>query len=48
MTNFLNTLKNAGEMDTEKAASLFGWETITKAYGKGRITFDGDVIIFIQ
>lgn len=48
MTNFLNTLQNAGEMNTEKAASMFGWEIITKAYDKGRITFDGDVVIFIQ
>ena len=48
MTNFLNTIRNAGEMEAEKAASMFGWEIITKAYNKGRITFEGDVIIFIQ
>ena len=48
MTNILNTLKNEGEMDTEQAARTFGWELITQAYNKGRITFEGDAIIFIQ
>ena len=48
MTNLINTLKNAGEMATDEAVTRFGWEVITKAYNKGRITFAGEYIVFVQ
>ena len=48
MISFLNTLKTNGEMNTDKATALFGWDVITKAYNKGRITFEGSLIVFVQ
>ena len=48
MSNLINTLKNAGEMATDEAVTRFGWSVITKAYNKGRITFAGEYIVFVQ
>lgn len=48
MRNFIATIAQVETMNITQAVAAFGMDIITKAYDKGRITFEGKFIVFIQ
>lgn len=48
MRAFLNELRHLPALPLDDATRRFGWSVIEAAYNKGRITFEGTMVVFIQ
>lgn len=48
MRDFITTMAKAETMNIAQAVAAFGMQIIGKAYDKGRITFEGELIVFVQ